>query len=730
MIQKILKTKCAVRIDLYVLPFLFLIFFSYHPLLGYSKVELKESKTPIQILEVSKSSFSLAPGQSDYMVLTLINVEDYDQKASITAKSSSDDIDFKYDEMFLMPANSVVRVPVDFSVSENIKSSLITGAFYINSNDENASLELKAMQPFEIKVRNLKISANNINAGNANTALLYLSIFSVFLALAYIKKKHEYMPALAMLAVGTYGIFTFIGNPFISFNDHIKTDSLDNIGTLENDTLPNDMVENATDIKIDYEYKTESSESYIDLHGTVLEEGSNTTFLYGTPIYFSEGQIPSDSTISGGSEDVNTADSPDISNSATEDADMEDLPAGTDEKDEILEDDIIEIKTYGSDVMYKTEFGFEVPIIRGFHTEYKGIEIRTLAFLMPQNIRRDLIRKYVGKALTMPDGGHVRQKVRRLCQILGKEEPGSTDIVEFQNALLRILKEQKISFDTVQEYTNSIFDDPENLMRENAKSLCDDFEKAHMSILDAVLKLVEPPKEPEDFEIVITPDADYIATPDIEISLLSTEELPMAADSTEIPKVKNVTKIVQKNNVAVENDKIRTFSIFDLPTEPFIQNDGGVNENKTSDVSDDDPVLVLLDLTASDLIEISIPTRIELPPLARQNNAYNSRNNMGEFQIRTFKDASDWRGFFTFDVIKLGNGTELSDMWLEIDGQKINPEKSRNKEKKYLNYQLGSNIFPENVADLYNFSPYIWIKVPAKAAPGVYSSNISFTLIQ
>lgn len=707
--QRRLKTGSKwARLNLRLFFLLFFFFSGFHIQPSYAATAPGE---PVQILEVSKSSFSLKPGQSDYMVLTLINLSKESENVKIEREFSSADITFEHTGNLLVPSNSIVRVPVNFTASVNADLELSKGAFRITTLEPKSPLSLSVMQPFEIAVSTIGNRSHAVISKNARSPLLYLLAFATLLGLILLRKKHKYALALLLLAFGTYGVLAIMQPQFSFINRNLKTDSLDSDEIFKSGQ---DEEENMAEFgESGYEYKYDETESYIDLYGTALDESANTTFVYETEILFAEKKAP-ESELLDGSRDVDTVEaSADVDTAVTRD---------TTENVEIPTVSSEPLQISGPKIFYETDFGIQTPIRRRYHTEYQGLEIRVLAFLMPQNINRNLIRKQTAKALEMKDGVEMRLNILQTCRIMQKDELSTSDRADFENILLHMLSESKVSSETVHEYAGQIFEDPLQLMHENASSICDDFDSAHKSALAAL----QP-----NTDAKATKNVDQTeATNDAAIIIATTSENTVKKDEIiEVKRKKNVKNVTQQTD-----GEVRTFSLFDLPDPSTGSGQSGADgtQNTAENISkaESEPVQINLDLTESDLIEMIIPNRIELPPLARQNNAYNSRNSMGDFQIRTFKNENDWRGFFSFEVIKLGDGETLDEMWLEIDGEKILPEKSVGSGKKYLNYQLASDMFQVATDSLYNFEPYIWINVPAKAAPGTYNSDISFTLIQ
>ncbi|MBT6068736.1 hypothetical protein HOG48_03200 [Candidatus Peregrinibacteria bacterium] len=160
------------------------------------------------------------------------------------------------------------------------------------------------------------------------------------------------------------------------------------------------------------------------------------------------------------------------------------------------------------------------------------------------------------------------------------------------------------------------------------------------------------------------------------------------------------------------------------------EDDNGDNGNGDEDNTEEEATVIEVDLAPSDIVELTVPAEIYLPSLTAKPDAYISKSNLGEFRLETFYPDKTWRGFFSIEVIELKNHVKLDEMWMEINGQRLDPVESYQGDKKYIQFYISDELFPFVEQGLYNFSPVLDLLIPEYSPPGNHESTLSFTLIQ
>lgn len=724
-------------------------------------------------------------GEAEYMVLTLINLSEAEQNvqvnvADIVANLEKqpwefiNSIDFSYEENLAIPGRSIMRVPIDFSIPQKLTDYTFNGGITLqHTNTDGEALDLTLLQPFKIKVTTPTAEVplevyENLLSRYVLALLLLLGVPLIFIFYEKTPHKRNFVIFLAILSI--YSVY-FIGankdNSLTHMIRHIQTDILEEFeeGATEDVDAENQEDESESIVETmleDYEYKEEENEtSYIEANSTVVEGDEDLAFPYEEELILPE---PDLETISDGSEDIDTeisetdnADTDDEETTATEDTDST-IQASTETNDtetihtntieetieEYLETTTDELGELGA--RENPEFGIELKIERS-NAYYKGTEMSVLALLTPEKLNREMVQYYVAQTFSMSDGGNARIQVRRMCTIVNQETISSQDIVAFQNAALKLLSDEGVSFERIQKYTDDFFEN--EILQKSAQNICKNLENAHEEARETLRRQGYLPKENTEEETGATEDIDEInernVTSDADLSPITTripttqEESVSAASGDTNSEEDAVTEIASTTDkpIAAETESKGTpFVLFDLPDQvEEIEEDVEEDEENTTNESEEENEeeatrLIELDLTQSQIVEMDIPDLIQLPPLTRQEKSYTARYNMGEFQMTKFNEASNWDGFFTFDVIQLNDGKKLDKMWIDINGRTLHPEENMQERNQFLHYQLSDDIFNQQGTGTYTFSPNIKIWVPSKAYPGQYNSDISFTIIQ
>ncbi len=159
--------------------------------------------------------------------------------------------------------------------------------------------------------------------------------------------------------------------------------------------------------------------------------------------------------------------------------------------------------------------------------------------------------------------------------------------------------------------------------------------------------------------------------------------------------------------------------------------DGGDStDDGDGDEGDGDGTDVTVDLEESRIIEMILPDYIYVPPILADGPAYYMEADMGEFQLEAYNPEEEWQGYFSFEVVQLSDGRELDDLWLDINGNRIEPIEHEAGGHKYIHFYVSKELFPYVETGTYHFSPDMEILIPEFASPGTYDASLFFTMIQ